>query len=65
VSYQIIPEFYVTPAVYHDGRHYPPISFEYAIRRTDGSLAFRAVSLVEAAELLSNLLAGENERRAA
>ena len=54
-AYQLTPEFYVMPATTNNGKPVPSIDFQYAIRRDDGSLVFRAESLAFAQECLDNL----------
>jgi len=54
-AYHLTPEFHVMPATKYNGKPVPSIDFEYAIRRDDGSLVFRAESLAFAQECLDNL----------
>ena len=60
MTYQIVPEFHASPEVHYvdaagNRWSYPEIIFEYAIRRADGTLALRAETHHQAAQLMSNL----------
>lgn len=65
MTYRIVSELHVSPAVHYAGRDLPPREFKYAIRRADGSLVFRTQKHKYATEILANLNHPTQEVRAA